>query len=611
MRRPGGAFPVRAPVGLLLGTLVAALLLPCWLWLGFKTASQMQRFYLGSYVKSGWQAAFPNVGLKPYPVALIGDNLAVQESLDDHPKQARVVVMQVSPAKLHAWLKKAVYGGSVQRMFRWSMCCSFVTFLGLCGLGLWWDTKRRMDARDGDHLRGTELMRSCAQFNRRALHGRREAGIVLPAGPRGQRVVIPRELEAHHIAIFGSTGSGKSTEIRHILYQVKARGDVAVIYDPKGEYRDEFYSEEDGDIIFDPTDQRCPYWAIESEAADEAKATPWAMAFWPDEPRQQPFFKKHPRAIFAYLLSRYSAYNEREEPATCAALGYWLSMPIEREILPRLKGTEHADSLKRPSDQSQGLKSTLGEIAKPLRMMPQTREDRREFTVRGWSESRKGWVFMTSTPDTVDALLPLHSAIMDMLILTNQASALGGAPRPAVWFVIDEVATLQRLPQLEAGMTKQRASGNPIILGFHDMAQLKKRYGDEGAVTIMSQAWTNILFRTGDPAAAAYAEKMIGHHEIERITENRPVHMLTTHRARSWSNQTVDTPVISAAEIQGLPRFTGYLLQEGKVVRIQIQKLARRERTGRLERLIPPVIFREPPERDLAESDDVIASLGI
>jgi type IV secretory pathway TraG/TraD family ATPase VirD4 len=264
--------------------------------------------------------------------------------------------------------------------------------------------------------------------------------------------------------------------------------------------------------------------------------------------------------------------------------------------------------MRRPSG-SFPIRSPLGVLAGTLCAAALlTREDRREFTVREWSVNRRGWIFMTSTPDTVDALLPLHSAVMDLLILKNQAPAVESSARvPVVWYIIDEAATLQKLPQLESGTTKQRGSGNPIVLGFHDMAQLKKRYGDEGAVTIMSQAFTNIVLRTGDPAAAKHAEMLIGHHEVERITENRPVHMLTKHRARSWSNQTVDTPVVSAAEIQGLPRFTGYLLQEGKVVRIKIQKLARAVRTGRIERLIPPVIFREPPERDLAAESVTIA----
>jgi hypothetical protein len=75
-------------------------------------------------------------------------------------------------------------------------------------------------------------------------------------------------------------------------------------------------------------------------------------------------------------MSRYSIYNEPDKPATCARLGYWLANG-EREILPRVKGTEHWHSLNNGgkavaemSNQSQGLFYTLGMLAKPLRMMP-------------------------------------------------------------------------------------------------------------------------------------------------------------------------------------------------------------------------------------------------
>ncbi|MGA8026621.1 MAG: type IV secretion system DNA-binding domain-containing protein [Bryobacteraceae bacterium] len=613
MRRPSGSFPIRSPLGVIAGTFCATILMLFWFRLGIAIAPELQRFYLGAYLKTGLQSAVPNLGRKPvekqYVAVLDGANLAVQTSVDRDPAKTHRQVITANPGAFHQWLEKRVYCGSAMgTIFRWPMCASFVSFLVLIGLGLNWDFRRREHARDGEHIRGTELL-SWRAFNREVLKPKGAVpGVSFTVGALGQKVVMSRELEPYHFNIFGSTGMGKSTLIRELLYQIEARGDVAVIYDTKGEYRDEFFSEERRDIILDPGDQRCPYWAIEAEAPDEAQATPWAMAFWPDEPRQQPFFKKHPRAIFAYLLSRYSVFNEPADPATCAALGYWLTHP-RIEVSRRVKGTEHAVSTDdRARDQSQGLWATLGEIAKPLRMMPQTRDERREFTVREWSEKRDGWIFMTSTPETVDALLPLHSAIMDLLILKNQAPAPEPGERvPVVWYIIDEAATLQKLPQLESGTTKQRASGNPIVLGFHDMAQLKKRYGDEGAVTIMSQAFTNIVLRTGDPAAAKHAEMLIGHHEVERVQENRPVHLMARHRSRSWSNQTVDTPVVSAAEIQGLPRFTGYLLQEGKVVRIKIQRLARRSCTGRLERLIPPVIFREPPERDLGESDDEIA----
>ncbi|HEX3682131.1 MAG TPA: type IV secretion system DNA-binding domain-containing protein [Bryobacteraceae bacterium] len=611
MRRPSGSFPIRAPIGVIAGAFCAAALIPLWFKLGVARAPELQRFYLDTYVRTGLQSALPNLGKQPvekqYFAVLNGPNLAVQKSVDKHLETLHRELITANPQAFHSWMQKWIYNGSaMQAMFPWEMFGSFLTFVLLVGLGLWWDLKRRSRARDGEHIRGTELL-SWREFNREVLSAKGATpGISFTVGALGQKVIIPRELEPYHFNIFGSTGMGKSTLIRELLYQIESRGDVAVVYDTKGEYRDEFFSEARGDIILDPGDQRCPYWAIEAEAQDEAQATPWAMAFWPDEPRQQPFFKKHPRAIFAYLISRYSVFNEPEDPATCAALGFWLTHP-RREVARRIAGTEHAVSTdERARDQAQGLWATLGEIAKPLRMMPQVREGRREFTVREWSQKRNGWIFMTSTPDTVDALLPLHSAVMDLLILKNQSPLPTNAHcAPVVWYIIDEAATLQKLPQLESGTTKQRASGNPIVLGFHDMAQLKKRYGDEGAVTIMSQAFTNVVLRTGDPAAAKHAEMLIGHHEVERIQENRPVHLMARHRSRSWSNQTVDSPVVSAAEIQGLPRFTGYLLQEGKVVRIKIQKLARRLRTERLERLIPAVIFREPPERDLPEGDTI------
>ncbi|MBV8436910.1 MAG: type IV secretion system DNA-binding domain-containing protein [Silvibacterium sp.] len=628
---PGGPFPMRFPIGMAAAVVIGFLLLPMWWKLGLALTPKLQVFYLWTYFGSGLDSLAPNrsgaPAQKQYVAIVDGANLAVEQALEKYPERVHVERIWANPAAFHAWLQKHVYFGSAARVFLLPLAFAILSFGGLILAGGEIDRRRRTSARKGLHVRGTRLV-GWRRFNRESLgirllpwfsfrdghlelrrFSKRMPGIAFRIGCLGQYIVIPRELEPYHFNIFGTTGMGKSTLIREMLYQVETRGDVAVLYDPKGEYRNEFYSEERGDIILDPGDERCPYWELEAEAQDEAQATPWAMAFWPDEPHQQPFFKKHPRAIFAYLMSRFNVFNEPGDAATCANLGYWLTHPRE-EVSRRLKGTEHAVAVDPAAkDQSQGLFTTLGEIAKPLRMMPQTPEGRRKFSVREWSRERRGWIFMTSTPVTVDALLPIHSAVMDMLILTNQAPAPGEKKLPVVWYILDEAATLQKLPQLESGATKQRASGNPIVLGFHDHAQLKKRYGDEGAITIMSQAFTNIVLRSGDPAAAKHVELLIAHEEIERLQENRPVHVLATHRSRSWSNQTADTPVVSAAEIQGLPPFRGYVLHEGKVVKIAVQKLPRRVRTARMERIIPPLIFREPPEEPVtvAEPEHAVA----
>jgi ABC-type phosphate/phosphonate transport system ATPase subunit len=51
----------------------------------------------------------------------------------------------------------------------------------------------------------------------------------------------------------GDTGSGKSSIIRQMLYQVDARGDSAIVYDPACEFVKQFYDEHRGDIVLNPT----------------------------------------------------------------------------------------------------------------------------------------------------------------------------------------------------------------------------------------------------------------------------------------------------------------------------------------------------------------------
>ena len=59
-----------------------------------------------------------------------------------------------------------------------------------------------------------------------------------------------------------------------------------------------------------------------------------------------------------------------------------------------------------------------------------------------------------------DTLRPLHSLWIDLLVMR-----LLTAPQPGqkpVWFVIDELASLQRLPQLHTAITENRKSKNPL-----------------------------------------------------------------------------------------------------------------------------------------------------
>ena len=106
----------------------------------------------------------------------------------------------------------------------------------------------------------------------------------------------------------------------------------------------------------------------------------------------------------------------------------------------------------------------------------------------GRGRERKGWLFLTSTPETRTRLIPLTSFWLDMLVLRLMNA--GQPSRRPVWFILDEFASLQRLPQLHTAITENRKSNNPVVLSFQGRSQLETRYGHDADVIEMARERT-------------------------------------------------------------------------------------------------------------------------
>ena len=204
----------------------------------------------------------------------------------------------------------------------------------------------------------------------------------------------------------------------------------------------------------------------------------------------------------------------------------------------------------------------------------------------------------------------MQSLWLDMLILSLQSTD-NDLERPRVWLILDELASVNALPQLLNAMTKQRKSGNPIVLGFRSMAQVADAYGDKKAETILSQAFTNIVLRTREPRAAEHLSKLIGRAQLERARESKPARLLTGGRHRSYSTERVIDPVVMDSQIQGLNDLSGYFIQQDKVVAIQFKPTPKRKvAPALLERVIPPQQSRPlHPQGDTVGT--VVARLGV
>src|SRR5579864_5076561 len=446
------------------------------------------------------------------------------------------------------------------------------------------DLKRTRDRREGRRLRGPQLV-TPALFNRRMrrLDRRRRRrndprGLAIALEPnqsarllrRRPVVRLPHSLESSHLLLMGDSGTGKSMIIRQLLSQIQRRGESAVIYDPALEFTPEFYDLARGDVILNPLDARCPYWTPSDEVEHEAEAMTIATSLYPGQENDSPereFFTRTPRQIFAHLLSFRPSPHE---------LARW--MGNDTELDRRLAGTPYAKFIDPKSPhQRNGVLASLNLAANALLLLPAERDATARWSAAAWAKDRRGWVFLTSTPPTRDRIRPLTSLWLDTVVLR----LMSGEPEPRpTWFILDKLASLQRLTQLHTAVTENRKSNNPLVLGFQGRSQLESRYGHD-AEAMLAQPATKIFLRTNEARAAKWIADTIGHIEIERLVESRATHGILE---QSYTLTRQIEPLVMDSEITGFSNLRGLLKIGNFVVRLEIPFV---EPVKRVDKFVP------------------------
>lgn len=442
-------------------------------------------------------------------------------------------------ANLSRWLRQLYFKQSFFALYQPPLLFGLALFCMALPFLAYGDVERFKRLKYGRRLRGPEMLPPVG-FNK-AL---KSDGLTIRTTEKNfltrkpTELCIPKIVEPQHIEIMGDTGSGKTTLLFQILQQVAERGETAIVYDTAGEFTERFYNADRGDWILNPLDERTPYWTPSSELQNPAEARTIATSMYqPRDDKRGEFFTDTPQKIFAHLL------KYRPTPEELVA---WMSN--DAEIDRRLKGTELANFAPKDAPQQRsGVLGSLGLVADSLRLLP-TKEEAsgREWSAAEWAKKRKGWIFLTSTTATREALRPLQSLWIDLLVLRLLTKPKKGQKK--AWLVIDELASLQRLPQFHTALTEGRKSDNPIVFAYQGKAQLENVYGHVAEV-MLSMPTTKFVLRTSEPNAAEWASRLIGKVEIERLRET------VADGKRQGKSFTLDRqiePLVMESEIEGL-----------------------------------------------------------
>ena len=381
---------------------------------------------------------------------------------------------------------------------------------------------------------------------------RKAGGIHHPYSLAG--VPYPHRLEQSHTMLIGTTGAGKTTELRSLVTQMRARQDNAVIFDLTGAYVEAFYDPE-RDTILNPMDQRCPAWSIFNDCSTYSHFTSAAAALIPsDGGSSEPFWALAARTLFIEMCVR---LQERGQTSNLALSENLMTADLKR--VHRFLANTIADPLTAPeaARMAESIRAVFNTNAQVLRFLPDEGE---QFSIRRWMTADRApgaILFVTSDYDDLEMNKPLLTLWMNLAI-----TSLMTLPRTRslrTWFMFDEVGALHRLPAIEKGLQTARNFGGAMILGLHSFQKLVEVYGEEGARNLASLARTKLILATSELKTAEECSQYIGNREVRQMDEAYSYGYNNNRDASTLTPRKQVEPLVIADDITNLPSMHGFV----------------------------------------------------
>jgi type IV secretory pathway TraG/TraD family ATPase VirD4 len=304
-------------------------------------------------------------------------------------------------------------------------------------------------------------------------------------------IAYPWRLEQTHAMLIGTTGAGKTTQLRKLVTEARERGQRCVVFDLTGAFVEAFY-EEGRDHILNPMDQRCPPWTIFNDCQNYADYISAAAALIPsDGGNAEPFWAMAARTLFVEMCVKLAASGE----TTNGAIAHHLMSADLKAVHAKLANTIASPlTATEAARMAESIRAVFNTNAQAIRFLPDPvpESGHRSRSGAGCKRSRfRARSCSSPRPIPISRSTALLTLWMDLAV-----NALMGMPRTRdlrMWYLFDEVHALHRMPAIEHGLQTARGFGGAFVLGMHSFDKLAETYGEEGAINLASLARTKLI----------------------------------------------------------------------------------------------------------------------
>jgi type IV conjugative transfer system coupling protein TraD len=395
--------------------------------------------------------------------------------------------------------------------------------------------------------------------------------ILIRAGAASDLVIgqvpLARGKETSHILMAGTIGAGKTQAIYRLLDTVRARGDIAIIYDIAGSYVSTFYHPDLGDHILNPLDARSASWSPWAEITSSASADRMAASIIPTQEGPNRFFSDGAQAIFSTGLRLMREMPNR----TVLELFRRLIVAPRAEKERMFANTEIAKFYDKDAGRTvASIDVTAANYVRSLRFL-KANAGRGDFSIAEFvrsadtaigSTAPKPWLFISSRRNEHDALQPLITCMMDAAIAA--ALSLPENLDRRIWLFLDEVDSLNQMPSLSKALQEGRKNGICVVAGLQDYSQLIDVWGKDRGEAVLSMFNTTAIFRLNSVFSAEYASKTLGEAERERTEESARFGAHVGYESLNLGTRRDVERLVLPTDIMSLPDLTCYLRLPGR-----------------------------------------------
>lgn len=382
--------------------------------------------------------------------------------------------------------------------------------------------------------------------------------------------------EVMNFLIHGTIGVGKSTLIRWLLDYIRRRGDRAIIWDSGGTFTETHYDER-RDVVMNPHDERCPNWVLWRECTSTVDYDNLTEGLMPEEGESDPFWMSSARTITADTAMRMASDPDRSIEKFLTTL---MSMGL-KDLREYLKNLPSANLVEEKIEKTAiSIRSVVTNYAKSLRYLQGLdRDGRPEFSIREWMTDTRydsSWMFISTTARHRSAVRPLISMWLSLATLYLQS--MGENPDRRVWFILDEVAALQKIPALAGTLAEARKFGGCFVIGIQNIPQLVTIYGQQMARTIFDLLNTRAYGRNPSAEVAKIVEEDLGPQRRREAREQNSYGLDQVRDGVSISKDKVRESVVDYEQVMRLPNLSFYMRLPGEFPVVKLKLKYRQQR---------------------------------